>query len=399
MYSETQRCHCNDSHCNCTVEEYDLPTLPSRAPVFATLARPLWLLLCLLLTGGCAWYLPPPLAIPDATLMAFEPAPVSIQPVTTIPLDGPLALRHAELSGLAWYGDQLVLLPQFPERFGSQIFVLPKSAIVAQLLGQESAPLMPQPIALDDGAVRQQLQGWEGYEAIAFAGERAYLTIEANGIGEMMGYVVGGELQPLQNRLVLDPEQLSLIVPQTNLANMADEALFLVGNQVVTIYEANGLLLNPNPVVHLFDAATLTPIGVAPFPSTEYRITDVTELDAAGRFWATNYFAPESGYVRSFLRARGAMGALSPQARPVERLLEFQVTAEGIVRTATAPIALELLPAHTADGQLFSGWNTRNWEGLVRLQTAELDGFLLVTDHFPATILAFVPNPIAPAGE
>jgi hypothetical protein len=32
----------------------------------------------------------------------------------------------------------------------------------------------------------------------------------------------------------------------------------------------------------------------------------------------------------------------------------------------------------------------RNWEGIAQLNTGYLDGFLLVTDTFPATMLAFV---------
>ena len=71
------------------------------------------------------------------------------------------------------------------------------------------------------------------------------------------------------------------------------------------------------------------------------------------------------------------------EARPVERLLEFQVTPTGIVRTDTPALPLQLLPNNVA----------RNWEGVVRLQTAELNGFLIITDSFPETILAYVGLP------
>jgi len=69
-------------------------------------------------------------------------------------------------------------------------------------------------------------------------------------------------------------------------------------------------------------------------------------------------------------------------ARPIERLLELQFTTEGVMRTDTPPIDLQLLEGNLA----------RNWEGIVRLQSEELDGFLLVTDFFPETIFAFVPR-------
>jgi hypothetical protein len=60
----------------------------------------------------------------------------------------------------------------------------------------------------------------------------------------------------------------------------------------------------------------------------------------------------------------------------VERLVEYRYTPRGIRRTDTPPLWLEL----AADG--------RNWEGLVRFA----DGFLLVTDTFPKTLLAYVPD-------
>jgi hypothetical protein len=67
----------------------------------------------------------------------------------------------------------------------------------------------------------------------------------------------------------------------------------------------------------------------------------------------------------------------------VERLVEFQLSHAGIVLVDRPPIQLEL-----PDNLL--GMIGRNWEGLVRLDER---GFLLATDTFPGTILAFVPTP------
>lgn len=350
------------------------------------------LLFVAILSGGCVWYVPPPISIPGAATLVLTGAPPPTQPLTTVLLDGTLTLRATEISGLAWYGDTLILLPQFPEKFGRKLFALPKAAIVDQLTGRNPVPLEAQVITFDDVAVQQQLLGSEGYEAIAFDGNRAYLTIETKRLSGMLGYVVGGEMIPEQNRLVLNPAQLTPVEPQAGFDNMADEALVLIHNQVGTIYEANGFLVNSAPVMHLFDAATLTPIGVTPFPNIEYRITDATALDENGRFWVTNYFSPETRSLRPFLLARGATGPVNTQAQPVERLLEFAVTSEGIVRTETPPLALELLPNLDGSNSTRS-WIARNWEGVVRLETAEVNGFLIVTDSFPDTILAFVPLP------
>jgi hypothetical protein len=64
------------------------------------------------------------------------------------------------------------------------------------------------------------------------------------------------------------------------------------------------------------------------------------------------------------------------------------MTPQGVVRTPVPPIALEL------SANPFSGaWIARNWEGVVRLETPELRGFLIVTDRFPETMLAYVALP------
>ena len=59
----------------------------------------------------------------------------------------------------------------------------------------------------------------------------------------------------------------------------------------------------------------------------------------------------------------------------VERLVEYQIKNNSIKRTTTSPIQLEL------------NEESRNWEGLVRL---DRNGFLMIVDEYPRTILAFV---------
>lgn len=351
--------------------------------------RACWIgLLPLLLVGGCTWYVPPPIVLPGAGESLLIQSVSNRQPVYPIPLQGPVASVVAEVSGLAWYGDTLILLPQFPNLFGNRIYGLPKAELVAVLTGQRAGPLTPLPIALDDEAIQRQVSGSEGYEAITFRGNRAFLTLETLGLSGMLGYVVMGEMAPDLSLLRLDPAHLAPILPQADLNNFSDESILLIGDQVATIYEANGFLVNPDPVIHLFEPQLLVQVGTLPFPNIEYRITDATAVNDEGRFWIMNEFAPDSRSLRPFLRSRGAEGPVNEDAQPVERLLELQITPEGIIRTDRAPIALELLTDGTPNG-----WIARNWEGVVRLQTAELNGFLMVTDRFPATILAYVPIP------
>lgn len=340
------------------------------------------LLLTLTLTGCIRW-LPPPFALPGAGFTTVREAPPVEQTVFAIALPTPLSYPWAEFSGLSWYGDQLILLPQFPARFDNQLFALDQQEIVDYLMGRRNDPPTLRAILLDDWAVQSQISASEGYEAIAIQGNRVYMTIEGRQGTGMTGYLVSGELAPDLSTLTLDGTVITPIAPQSSLSNLSDEAIVLLGDQVATFYEANGFLVNFNPVTHLFDATTLAPVGELPLPHIEYRVTDATAADAEGRFWLFNYFYPGDSNLLPFVRRLGGVVPTGTAARPVERLLEFQITPTGIIRTETPALPLQLLPNNVA----------RNWEGVVRLQTAELDGFLIVTDSFPETILAYVGLP------
>ena len=120
--------------------------------------------------------------------------------------------------------------------------------------------------------------------------------------------------------------------------------------------------------------------------ANEAPLTDATALDSEGRFWVLNYyFPPERAKLNPApdpeLARFGDPASFDPD-RCVERLIELRlIDGERIVRTATPPLNLELLP----NGEC------RNWEAVVRLDDR---GFLLMTDKYPGTLLAFVPFPL-----
>jgi hypothetical protein len=103
---------------------------------------------------------------------AAQSAPLE-QPVTALPLAGPASQSNAEISGMAWYGETLVLLPQYPSRFGNAVFGLPKSAILAFLAGDSTAPLEPVEIPLVTSDLESRSKTSKA-EAIAFAGDQAW---------------------------------------------------------------------------------------------------------------------------------------------------------------------------------------------------------------------------------
>ena len=286
---------------------------------------------------------------------------------------------------MAWYGDKLILLPQYPSRYGNQIFALERGDILAYLRGESDAALTPSTIRFDDGGLSGMITGFEGYESIAFEndeGPRVYLTIETRPGNWMLGYVLSGEMSADGSALTLSPMQRAPVPVQATLGNMTDESLIIDGDRVLTLYEANGPGVNRNPVANVYslDMEKLEPI---PFPNVEYRITDATSVDEAGRFWAINYFFPNDSMLLPAsdpLVERFGEGATHQKANQVERLVEFQIEPDGIRLVDTPPIQLELSPFGLA----------RNWEGITRLEDGDLDGFLLVTDKFPSTQVAFV---------
>lgn len=335
--------------------------------------------LCTILVGACA--LP---VTPGASQDHIAPA--AEHPVTVIPLQGPLASRQAELSGLAWYGDALILLPQYPNRFENQLFYLEKQAFVDFLQGVSQEPLTPQPLPLILDDLPTRIDGFEGFEAIAFSGDRAFLTIEADVEDQMMGYLVAGVIAPDLSELRLETQQVATITPQSGWPGLTDEAILVAGGEVITLYEGNGLLVNLAPKAHRFQPDTLQPLGTHRLAHLDYRITDVTALDAANRFWAVNIYYPVRNAPQlgpDALATRYGLGDTHRMRSWVERLVEFEYTPEGVTLAESPPLQLQLLDE-----------TSRNWEGIARLQSdAGIDGFLLVTDGRPATLLAFVAAP------
>lgn len=344
-------------------------------------ARSVLLLIAALILAACQSAAPSsPSAPPDSTLLAEHP-------IRRIPLRGPLARTEAEISGLAWYGDTLILLPQFPRlhlsKTRGRLFGIPRTQIEAALADSTMPPLPPKEIPIFATNLDAHTERFQGCEALAFRNNRAYLLVEATSDQGMRGYLVAGDAAPDLSAIRFDAQSATPIPIQTALYNMSVESLLAVGDTLVTLYEANGANVNPAPQAHRFDLS-LRPLPPFSFPSIEYRITDATEADSAGRFWAINYFFPgdreKLNPASDSVTSRYGTGATHRQSQIVERLIEFQYTPRGIVRTDTPPLLLRLA----------EGGEARNWEGIARLGGR---GFLLATDTFPETILAFVPAP------
>ncbi|MBH30473.1 MAG: hypothetical protein CMG71_00600 [Candidatus Marinimicrobia bacterium] len=290
--------------------------------------------------------------------------------------------REPEYSGLAWAGQDLILLPQFPDRFpgdeGGNLLAVPKKRIENYLSGANRDPIVPRKITFNDNGVSDAVPGFEGFEALVADDNHVYLTIEAKEGEGRRGYIVSGSADWTEGKIRLNRSSLKQIQFEAFMSQMSFESLLLWNELLVTMYEANGSVVTDSPRALVFDQSfnELQPLFL---PSIEYRITDATAVDEDGKFWIINYFYPGEEKLKPAVDpiaeryGRGSTHRIEPT---VERLLQLELGEEGISFTERPPIQLSLMAGEA-----------RNWEGIVTLDDR---GFLLISDTYPTTILSFV---------
>ena len=286
-----------------------------------------------------------------------------------ITLNGDITSPDQEISGLAWYNDNLILLPQYPK---DVVYSIPKTQII-EFLDSSRTNILPNEIKWNSSSLDKRICGFEGYESIIFNSDTVYVTIEAERRKNNLGFIALGIID--NNTITINKKSLRKIKTPVTLRNMTFETMVINNNSVVAIYEVNSAKVNKSPIYHQFDKNLISDT-IKPFPFTEYRITDATEIDNEGRFWVTNYFWP--GDYDLLKPDLNYLFVKKEDVKPIERLLEFQFVDENIISTESLPI----------DIKLSEFGDSRNWEGIVRLDNK---GFLIVTDKFPGTILAFIP--------
>jgi hypothetical protein len=312
----------------------------------------------------------------------ITPTTLTESEVTYIQLTGPAAGRDNEFSGLAWHGENLILLPQYPFNDSDTIetrgvlFSIPKERIVDYLNGTNTSAIEPDTMFLEGRGLETFNSHGSGYEAIAFDDDNnySYCSIESNNLGfTTTGYLVRGY------GFNLDASTLVNIESQSEIFNISEETIFIFNGRIYTIHEANGKNVNPNPVAHAFHMNLADEITI-PFPNIESRITDATTPDENGKFWVINYFwqgdSSDLKPSEDELATKFGMGETNAAYPGIERLIQLEITETEIKLVDRAPIYLKL----NDDGG-------RNWEGIAKLDDM---GLLIITDKFPSTILGFV---------
>jgi len=302
--------------------------------------------------------------------------------IIQIPLAGEVANRKAEISGLCWYKENLILLPQFPDRFadenGGKLFFIRKEEIQNYLLGKTEIPIEADSYSIDIEGFEDLFSRGSGFESITTNNNTAYFTVESANILATETLVITGRIDDLSKKITLDRKSLTKIASDVNIHNFSCESILFSENRIVPIYEANGANINPKSNVSILDTNINFQKEIK-FPNIEYRITDATSVDNNNNFWVINYLFPrELGKLNpadDTIIEKYGIGESHFTSKVIERLVQFKIKGNEIVLANSIPIYIKLLEN-----------DSRNWEGIARLD----DGFLIATDMFPKTILAFV---------
>ena len=308
-----------------------------------------------------------------------------LEEVEVIPLKLPERISAAsfEYSGMGWFGDYLVLLPQYPEGkdFSRKpnLFAIAKQDLLAAITDPD-LELPVRDIPIENSDLRSVIRGFEGFESILFVDQSVYLTIESRAGDPMMGYLIRGVVNGDLESITLDVNSIVELRPFSSELNATFEGMTYWNGSLYVMYEHNSMRNVKQPVAYQINP-DLENIREIPFPVINYRITDATISDVDGKFWVMNYFFPGDTHLavdQDSLVEEYGEGKTHAENDPVERLVQLQIENDQISRIDQPPTYLQLLDNDIA----------RNWEGLVMLDNL---GFLLITDSFPGSVLGFCP--------
>ena len=286
-----------------------------------------------------------------------------------------------EISGMDWYNDNLILLP---ENLNGYVFAIKKSELDSRINGNDTTTIFPKQIKFNTPNYSELVPGFDSFEAIAFRGYEVYLTIEIRFADSMSCLLARGHIDEKTLEITVPEQNLTVIDVPTYVDNMSYESLVIDKDRIIALFEANGDSLIKSPYALSINSSGNDLIKY-PLSSINYRIADATRVDKNNRFWVINYFFPGDSKVlkpsNDILASKYGNGPSHSRSKRVERLIEYEIKNEKISLTKSAPIEIEL------EGEKTS----RKWEALARYGN---QGFLIATDKYPKphTLLAFLPN-------
>ena len=300
---------------------------------------------------------------------------------TLLKIGGPMKNSDEEVSGMDWYNDNLILLP---ENLNGYVFAIKKAELDSRINGNDTTIIFPKQIKLNTPNYKELVPGFDSFEAIAFRGYEVYLTIEIRFTDSMSCLLARGHIDEKTLEITVPEQNLTVIDVPTYVDNMSYESLVINKDRVIALFEANGDSLIKAPYALSINSSG-NDIIKYPLSSINYRIADATRVDKNNRFWVINYFFPGDRKVlkpsNDILASKYGNGPSHSRSKRVERLIEYEIKNGKISLTKSAPIEIEL------EGEKIS----RKWEALARYEN---EGFLIATDKYPKphTLLAFLPH-------
>ena len=310
-----------------------------------------------------------------STKQTIERAP------TLLKIGGPMKNSDEEISGMDWYNDNLILLP---ENLNGYVFAIKKAELDSRIIGNDTTIIFPEQIKLNTPNYKELVPGFDSFEAIAFRGYEVYLTIEIRFADSMSCLLARGHIDEKTLEITVPEQNLTVIDVPKYVDNMSYESLVIDEDRVIALFEANGDSLIKDPYALSINSSG-NDIIKYPLSSINYRIADATRIDKNNRFWVINYFFPGDRKVlkpsNDILASKYGNGTSHSRSNRVERLVEYEIKNEKVSLTKSPPIEIEL------EGEKTS----RKWEALARYGN---EGFLIATDKYPKphTLLAFLPN-------
>ena len=310
-----------------------------------------------------------------STKQTIERAP------TLLKIGGPMKNSDEEISGMDWYNDNLILLP---ENLNGYVFAIKKAELDSRIIGNDTTIIFPEQIKLNTPNYKELVPGFDSFEAIAFRGYEVYLTIEIRFADSMSCLLARGHIDEKTLEITVPEQNLTVIDVPKYVDNMSYESLVIDEDRVIALFEANGDSLIKDPYALSINSSG-NDIIKYPLSSINYRIADATRIDKNNRFWVINYFFPGDRKVlkpsNDILASKYGNGPSHSRSNRVERLVQYEIRNEKVSLTKSAPIEIKL------EGEKTS----RKWEALARYGN---EGFLIATDKYPKphTLLAFLPN-------
>ncbi len=291
-----------------------------------------------------------------------------------IKLPPPFSSQFMEYSTMCSYGDNVLIIPQYPNLLGDDNvpgrgLLISKILINKYVNDKAEVPINVEILDFMKIDFLTGIANYEGFEAVATDGINFYFAIETGG-EKPYTYAVKAVLNRDHKQLIFDESSLTKLNPPVTIDNASYESLLLYGNRLYFGYEGNGVNINSEPYVLSTDLNFNNQKRVN-IQNLEYRLTDFTSAKNNNEIYAINYHWIND--TEKYNPGLDQITGIDLSQIGVERFVPMKITSKGFIPD---------IKRHVLDLQ----YKGRNWEGVEYLG----DGLLIVTDKYPTSILMYV---------